>query len=162
MTLEETLNDWLVHLFKDLVDIEGRCLITEEFQDITVNDMHVMEAIGVEEPRNMKTVAGRMGVTMGTLTKAIDGLCRKGYVIREKSSEDRRVVKLKLTDKGRNAFYHHEAFHTQMIERVKQQLSKQEAEILIRALSTLSEYFRNTYTEVEEDKQFLDWNDVKE
>ena len=34
MTLEETLNDLLVKLFKDILEIEAKSLITEEFKDI--------------------------------------------------------------------------------------------------------------------------------
>ncbi|MDD6155524.1 MAG: winged helix DNA-binding protein [Lachnospiraceae bacterium] len=162
MTLEETLNDLLVNLFKDLVEIEGRCLITDEFEDITVNDMHVIEAVGVDTPRNMKTVAGLMNVTMGTLTKSVDGLCRKGYVMRERSQEDKRVIRLKLTDRGRHAFYHHEAFHRQMIENVMAQLSEQESDLLIRTLSKLADYFRDSYSDGSEDSQFLDWKEVIE
>ena len=40
MTLEETLNDLLVKLFKDILEIEAKSLITEEFKDISYNDMH--------------------------------------------------------------------------------------------------------------------------
>ena len=108
MTAEETLNELLVGLFKDLMEIEARCLITEEFSDISINDMHIIEAIGVDEPKRSGTVAALMSITLGTLTKAIDGLTRKGYVSRIRSDEDKRVVKLSLTDKGKSAFYHHE------------------------------------------------------
>ena len=62
MTLEETLNELLVKLFKDILEIESKCLITEEFKDISYNDMHIIEAVGIEEPRNMKTVAKLMSV----------------------------------------------------------------------------------------------------
>ena len=116
MTLEETLNELLVKLFKDILEIESKCLITEEFKDISYNDMHIIEAVGIEEPRNMKTVAKLMSVTTGTLTKAMDALCDKGYVIRERSTKDKRVVKVRLTDRGRSAYYHHEQFHRQMIK----------------------------------------------
>ena len=71
MTLEETLNDLLVKLFKDILEIEAKSLITEEFKDISYNDMHIIEAVGIDEPRNMKTVAKLMSVTTGTLTKAM-------------------------------------------------------------------------------------------
>ena len=46
MTLEETLNDLLVKLFKDILEIEAKSLITEEFKDISYNDMHIIEAAG--------------------------------------------------------------------------------------------------------------------
>ena len=35
MTVDETLNELLVRLFRDLMQIEGKCLITGEFTDIT-------------------------------------------------------------------------------------------------------------------------------
>ena len=57
MTADETLNELLVCLFKDLTEIEGRCLITDEFSDISINDMHIIEAIGVDEPKRSGTVA---------------------------------------------------------------------------------------------------------
>ena len=90
MTTDETLNELLVRLFKDIMEIEGKCLVTEEFKDLSYNDFHVIEAIGVNEPKTMTTVAKLMGVTTGTLTKAMDGLTRKGYVIRERSTQDKR------------------------------------------------------------------------
>ena len=39
------------------MDIEGKAIITEEFRDITNNDMHIIEAIGIYEKKNMSTIA---------------------------------------------------------------------------------------------------------
>ena len=64
MTADETLNELLVCLFKDLTEIEGRCLITDEFSDISINDMHIIEAIGVDEPK-------RSGTTLVIVTHEI-------------------------------------------------------------------------------------------
>ena len=44
----EVFHDILVNLFQEIMDIEGKALITSEFKDISVNDMHIMEAIGEE------------------------------------------------------------------------------------------------------------------
>lgn len=100
MDTDKTLNDILVNLFNDLMDIEDKCLITGEFRNISNNDMHVIEAIGIEEPRNMSEVARRLNITTGTLTRSIDALVRKKYVERNRSQEDKRVVRLSLTDAG--------------------------------------------------------------
>ena len=40
MTTDETLNELLVRLFKDIMEIEARCLVNEEFKDISYNDFH--------------------------------------------------------------------------------------------------------------------------
>ena len=145
MTTDETLNELLVRLFKDIMEIEGKCLVTEEFKDLSYNDFHVIEAIGVDEPKTMTTVAKLMNVTTGTLTKAMDGLTRKGYVFRERNAQDRRVMWVSLTEKGRAAYKHHEAFHHEMIAQVKGQLTEQETPILIYALAKLTDYFHLVY-----------------
>ena len=162
MTLEEPLNELLVKLFKDILEIEAKSLITEEFKDITYNDMHIIEAVGIDEPRNMKTVAKLMSVTTGTLTKAMDALCEKGYVVRERSTKDKRVIKLRLTDKGKSAYYHHEQFHRQMIKNIASEMSEQETEVLIYALAKMVDYFHLNYYDTKEESQYVDWSKIKQ
>lgn len=145
MTADETLNELLVRIFKDIMEIEGRCLVQGEFNDMTYNDFHVIEAIGLQEPKSMKTVANLMKVTTGTLTKAMDGLTDKGYVIRERSKQDKRVVWVYLTEKGKAAYKHHEEFHRDMIKKAKGQLNEQETTILVYALAKLIDYFQMQY-----------------
>ena len=51
------LNEVLVRLFRDIMDIEEKAIITPEFKDITNNDMHVIEAISTGAPKNMSSIA---------------------------------------------------------------------------------------------------------
>lgn len=138
------LNDVLVNLFRDIMELEEQAIITQEYQDITNNDMHVIEAIGVGEPKNMSTIAKLLSVTVGTLTIAMNSLVKKGYVIRERGKEDRRVVYISLSEKGLRAYRHHEEFHRQMIEAVLENLTEDETESLIKALAKLERWFRRT------------------
>ena len=124
MDIFESLNSVLVDLFNDILNIEERALITEEFKDISVTDMHIIEAIGIEEPRTMSTISKSLGVTMGTLTVGINGLVKKGYVIRKRGEKDRRIVYASLTDKGIAAYRHHENFHKDMIGHITKDLTK--------------------------------------
>ncbi|MCH5332521.1 MAG: MarR family transcriptional regulator [Agathobacter sp.] len=160
--LNETLNELLVRLFKDILEVEEKSLITEEFRDITANDMHIIEAVGIEEPKSMTTVAKLMSVTTGTLTKAMDALCEKGYVLRERSSEDKRVVKVHLTDRGRAAYYHHEQFHRQMIKNLASEMSEKETEVLVYALAKLVDYFQIRYYDADEESEFVDWGKIRQ
>lgn len=138
------LNDVLVNLFRDIMELEEQAIITQEYQDITNNDMHVIEAIGVGEPKNMSTIAKQLSVTVGTLTIAMNSLVKKGYVIRERGKEDRRVVYISLSEKGLRAYRHHEEFHRQMIEAVLENLTEDETESLVKALAKLERWFRRT------------------
>ena len=81
------LNEILVRLFRSIMDVEEKAIITREFQDITNNDMHVIEAIGIGTPKNMSSIAKKLSVTVGTLTIAMNSLVKKGYVKRERGAE---------------------------------------------------------------------------
>ena len=137
-----TLNEVLVNLFNDIMDIEQKAIITPEFKDITNNDMHVIDAIGVGTPKNMSSIARELSVTVGTLTIAMNSLVKKGYVVRERSSEDRRVVYISLSEKGKKAYEHHASFHRQMIQGVMEELDGKELEVLVKTLKHLNSWFR--------------------
>lgn len=141
MSNYEVLHDILVKLFQEILDIESKALITSEFKDISVNDMHIIEAIGEKEPKNMSSVAKIVSVTVGTLTIAINSLVKKGYVHRERSEEDRRVVLISLTEKGRKANAHHMKFHDGMIQAVLKDLDEEQQEILVKSLMNLRTFF---------------------
>lgn len=135
-------NEILVRLFRDIMDIEEKVIVTSEFKDITNNDMHVIDAIGIGKPKNMSTIARELSVTVGTLTIAMNSLVKKGYVTRERGQEDRRVVYISLSERGRRAYEHHAEFHRQMVDAVLDELNEEEAAILVRALSKLDNWFR--------------------
>lgn len=137
-----TVNDVLVGLFRDILLVEENTIITEEFKDITCNDMHIIEAVGIEESKNMSKVAGELMVTVSTLTTSINALVRKGYVEKIKGKVDRREVYLKLTDRGIAAYEHHRDFHVKMTEEVIKHLSEEETKIMVKALTGISDYFR--------------------
>ena len=142
MDINNTLNDVLVKLFRNVNVIEERAIRTEEYKDVTTNDVHVIEAIGMDGAKNMTSVARALEVTTGTLTIAVNSLVKKGYVNRVRSEEDRRVVLVSLSEKGRKAYLHHRKFHEQMIESVVAQLTEEEQRVLEKALSKLNQFFR--------------------
>ena len=144
MDFNSTLNDVLVKLFRNVNVIEERAIRTEEYKDVTTNDMHVIEAIGMDGAKNMTSVARSLEVTTGTLTIAINSLVKKGYVYRVRSEEDRRVVLISLSEKGRRAYLNHRRFHEQMIESVVEELTEEEQQILEKALAKLYHFFRVT------------------
>ena len=142
MEFNGLLNEILVRLFRDIMNIEEKAIITQEFKDLTNNDMHVIEAIGMNEPKNMTSIARELSVTVGTLTIAMNSLVKKGYVVRERGKEDRRVVYISLSEKGRKAFEHHAEFHKEMIQGIRDELNPEEIKVLVQALTKLDRWFR--------------------
>lgn len=150
--VNRTLNKLLVKLFNNMLDMEERAIITQEFSDITNNDMHIIEAIGIDEPRRMSEIAARLGVTVGTLTTNMNSLESKGYILRKRSETDKRVVLVVLEEKGRKAFFHHRDFHKKMIKSIVKDLDEDEMEIMIKGLLNLNDFLLKIDTENEEEK----------
>ena len=105
MDAYESINKILVHLFNDIWELEEKAVITEEFKDLTNNDMHIIEAIGLGRGNNMSTIAKKLGITVGSLTTSMNSLVNKKYAVRHRSEEDRRIVNIQLTEKGEKASY---------------------------------------------------------
>lgn len=145
MSNHEALNVILVRLFANVLDIEEKCLKIGEFSDLSITEMHVIDNIGINRERTMSDTAKDLRITSGTLTTAIDNLIKKGYVVRERSLEDRRVVKIKLTDKGVAAFHSHEDFHKDLVISALQQLDSKEEELLIKVLTDIDIFFHKKY-----------------
>ena len=138
------LNRLLVNLFNKVLETESRAVITGDFMDISNNDMHIIDAIGVDEPQNMSSIAAKRMVTVGTLTVNMNSLEKKGYIKRERSTEDKRVVYVTLTEKGRKAFFHHRDFHKEMIKAAVRGLEEDEMKALISCRGKLEVFFEQS------------------
>ncbi|GMQ61245.1 MarR family winged helix-turn-helix transcriptional regulator [Vallitalea maricola] len=138
----ETLNDLLVNLFNEIMTIEEKALITDEFSNISITDMHIIEAIGLGNGRNMSSVAKDLEITVGTLTIAINNLVKKGYVNRNRSTKDRRVVLISLSDLGLKVYNHHATFHKNMIEDIIAILDQEEMNVFLKGIGGINEYFQ--------------------
>lgn len=91
---KKILNELLVQLFNDILQIEEKSLKNGPLSDLSVTELHTIEAIGMYKERTMTEVAQDLKITVGTLTTAINKLIKKGYVDRKRIEEDRRVFLL--------------------------------------------------------------------
>lgn len=139
------LNELLVDIFNDILTIEQRALSEGEFKDLSITEIHTIEAIGMYEARSMSEVAKDLKITVGTLTTAINNLVKKGYVERKRVEEDRRVVLIQLTKRGKLAYRVHDKFHKDMIRSTIEGLSEQEEQVLVESLEKLNIFFKSKY-----------------
>ncbi|CDF58832.1 MarR family transcriptional regulator [Thermobrachium celere] len=136
------LNELLVELFNDILMIEQQALRSKDFNDLSITEIHTIEAIGMYGDKTMSEVAEKLNITVGTLTVAVNNLEKKGYVERRRSEEDRRIVYVHLTNKGKLAYRMHEKFHSAMINEVVEGLTDEEEKILISSLEKLNNFFK--------------------
>lgn len=142
---KKILNELLVQIFNDILQIEEQALKKGVLNNLSVTEIHTIEAIGMYTERTMSEVAQDLKITVGTLTTAINKLIKKGYVERKRIEEDRRVVLIKLTKSGKLAFRLHEKFHNDMINATIEGLSEEEENVLVSSLDRLNEFFKVKY-----------------
>ncbi|MHC6181489.1 MarR family winged helix-turn-helix transcriptional regulator [Clostridium sp. JNZ X4-2] len=139
------VNELLVDLFNDILVIEQKSLQYSVFKDLSITEIHTIEAIGMYKPRTMTEVACQLDITLSTLTTAINHLVKKEYVLRERSEQDRRIVYIKLSKKGKLAFRVHQKFHSDMVRETISGLTEQEETILVESLEKLNSFFKSKY-----------------
>lgn len=133
----DQINHYLVSIFNEVLDIEEDALKGSEFSDLSISEMHTIEAIDLYAEHTSSEVAKKLAITAGTLSVAIRSLVNKGYVVRQRMEDDRRVVKLGLTKKGKLVYRLHNKFHREMVKRTIEGMEEDEVEVLLKGLKNL-------------------------
>ncbi|MGI6326918.1 MAG: MarR family winged helix-turn-helix transcriptional regulator [Saccharofermentanales bacterium] len=145
MSYEKQVNALLLDIYDKILVTEEKALRKGSFKDISVAEMHTLEGIGLYGNRTMSETAATLGITTGTLTVAIDRLVRKGYVERHRDQNDRRVVRIQLTKKGKLAYRMHSKFHRLLVERLVSPLDEPARRLLLETLTEISGFIRDQH-----------------
>ncbi|MEF3696680.1 MarR family winged helix-turn-helix transcriptional regulator [Desulfolutivibrio sp.] len=108
---------------------------------LTLPQMHTLEIIGATGELRMKELAGKMGVTTGSLTVLVDRLVRAGLVVRKPDEKDRRSIRVGLTPEGRKHFEGHHLLHLQLSQDIAGALTPEEAERFPQMLTKIMAQF---------------------
>lgn len=143
---EDLLNHILVELFNEILKIEEHSITNGEFKNISLKEIHVIEAVCVCEDQNLDnsatSIATTLKITPGSLTTSVSLLEKKGYLKRKKDSNDKRIVRIYSTKDGRNAHKIHMDFHHEMVEETLKNLTSNEIEVLIKSIESLEAFFK--------------------
>jgi DNA-binding MarR family transcriptional regulator len=70
--------------------------------DLSFTQIKALCALDADgEERSVKALADSLGVSLATMSRAVDGLFERGFVRREEDAADRRMKRVGLTDAGR-------------------------------------------------------------
>lgn len=147
------INRLMVDVFKDISKVEEHAIKSGAFDDLSITEMHTIEAVGIHAKAHMSAIAKKLNITVGTLTVAINNLVKKKYVERMKSPDDRRVVLIRLNNRGRVVYRMHEKFHQELIERAVAGLTPEEERVLAQALTKIHSFLLNVSFEGKESRR---------
>ena len=98
--LETSLGYYLAKARNVLIarsDLALKCL------DLTSQQVGVIMLLASGRARSPQELSREMSYDSGSMTRMLDRLEKKGFVTRERSDADRRIVELKLTERGTEA-----------------------------------------------------------
>jgi MarR family 2-MHQ and catechol resistance regulon transcriptional repressor len=99
--------------------------------ELNMQELRVVEFLGNEGPRIMRELAEHLAVAVNSMTSIADSLERKGIVRRSRSDEDRRVVRVDLTDSGRVIYQSLMELNMQLFRSMLGALTEDEQEIFL-------------------------------
>ncbi|MGE4504236.1 MAG: MarR family winged helix-turn-helix transcriptional regulator [Desulfovibrionaceae bacterium] len=134
----EKLNRNIIEFFERLSSWEHAVI---RGSNLTLPQAHTIEILAESGPLRMKELAGKMGVTTGTLTVQVDRLEKRGFVERRPHESDRRSILVALTAEGARRAGEHHALHLRLTEEITSELSAEELEALAGVLERMCARF---------------------
>jgi DNA-binding MarR family transcriptional regulator len=87
--------------FKLLANCQEKEARLAEQYGLTQAEFRCLRLFGTRESSNNKAIAERMNLSPSRLTRIIDGLVKKTYMMREIDSDDRRNMRVTLSKQGK-------------------------------------------------------------
>ncbi|MBC8205246.1 MarR family transcriptional regulator [bacterium] len=130
------LTEYFFTLFRSFQSKE--CGISECPEvEISIQEMKVLAFLGQSGPCIMRETADALSIAVSTLTGIVDKLVQKGLVNRDRSDDDRRIVKVELSEKGREIEQWHFKQRAKMSLRMLQALNDEDQETLLELISKI-------------------------
>lgn len=86
--------------FSLLANCQEKEVRLAEVHGLTQAEFRCLRLFGTDESLNNKQIAERMNLSPSRLTRIIDGLVKKEYIVREIDPNDRRNMRVSLSKKG--------------------------------------------------------------
>jgi DNA-binding MarR family transcriptional regulator len=109
-------------------------------RSLSFQEIHTVEIVGKQQEVTMGELARAAKVTQGTMSVMVKKLVKKGLVERNGSPEDLRIIKVRLTKKGRDAYEQHREMHMKATREWLSLVSEEEQEIMLMVLGKINRF----------------------
>ncbi len=125
----EIINDFLASTLifstamTDLIDEQARRVIGKSF---TMPQLKLLKLVARTEAGTISDVAAFLGVSNAAASKAVDRLVRRGLIERKESENDRRAIRLSLSDDGKRILERYEEIQLKTLDGLFRQFMPQD------------------------------------
>jgi DNA-binding MarR family transcriptional regulator len=110
--------------------------------DFDINKTQINILMLIEENKNssMSQISQMTGIEKSSFTRSVDCLEKQGFITRNSTDNDRRIIKLSLTDKGASASAYIRDDFNKYLEALISGFSVEERNEFLESLETVSRY----------------------
>lgn len=130
-----------------------------DITDVTPNEVKVLYMIGTSNTKSMSEIAERLKITRGSLSISIDSLVKKGYVIRTRNKQDRRIIIVYLTKKSVSVVRGYGKFYFALLSNLLDNLTKEKRIVVKEMLEQLNSIIETDFYDTDEDYILLSESD---
>ena len=125
--------------FSLLANCQEKEVHLTELHGLTQAEFRCLRLFGTDESLNNKTIAERMNLSPSRLTRIIDGLVKKEYIQREIDPNDRRNMRVNLSNRGKSLVQQLNKAYVDIHAEILQDIDPSQHESLITAMTHLLE-----------------------
>jgi DNA-binding MarR family transcriptional regulator len=105
--------------------------------DISFPELFVLKQLSSNEEPSMSELGRSISMDLSTLTRTVDKLVEKEFVVRKPDPKDRRMVRVAITGEGRKIISRFEDQRKKHIESILRQMTSKERRDLLNIFKTL-------------------------
>ncbi|MEG1778928.1 MAG: MarR family transcriptional regulator [Oscillospiraceae bacterium] len=141
---EKQLNELLVDTFRTILKVEEKIIRSSNEINLSISELHLLEAVGDKEHPNktISELSATLGISLPSVTIAVNKLVKKEFLKKEKSPTDGRSVTICLTKSGDRMNRLHNYFHKKMVTEVSKEMTEEEKEAMMRGIQKLNSFFK--------------------
>lgn len=123
--------------FSLLANCQEKEVRLAEVHSLTQAEFRCLRLFGSDESINNKAIAERMNLSPSRLTRIIDGLVQKEYILREIDPNDRRNMRVSLSRKGQLLVQQLNKAYIEIHKEILQDIDEDQHQPLITAMTHL-------------------------
>lgn len=101
---------------------------------LNTSEFGTLELLYNRGPQPMQSMASRLLMANSSMTYVIDKLEKKEMIVRRQDEDDKRIVMVELTEKGKAFFDAIFPNHVETLKKIYQELTEEELKFLIKTL----------------------------
>ena len=150
----QALNEMLTTTYRSICKVEEIMLRKLSDDALSLHEMHMLESIGKQrEGATITDLALDLGIKPPSATAMVKRLERKGFITKNRCSEDGRRVLIQLTNAGHRAEVAHRVFHRKMVRAITKDLSQAEREAIASGLKKMNAFLEEGVNECIDGKE---------